>query len=140
MRVNILLIIKIVFWIWLAVLLFLTYFPQLPTAELEIGDEIFRLDYLGHLIFYFVLIVLFILSRLEILYNKFNKLLLFSLFAGIVFATLTELSQKYIPGRTYNIFDLVYNCMGVFLGLVFIYFGHRKNLFYFSVWRGWWFR
>jgi VanZ family protein len=121
-------IIKLSFWIWLVALLFLTFYPRLPTAKIEIGEDIFRLDYIGHFIFYAILITLFLLWRSDAEFKTSKRIFIFSLVAGLAFASLTEISQLFIPERTFNPLDLIYNCLGIVAGLLFIHFRFIRYL------------
>ncbi|MBC8485517.1 MAG: VanZ family protein [Bacteroidetes bacterium] len=128
MKTNLSIIFKVSFWLWLAALLILSYYPKLPTTKIEIGDEIIRLDYIGHLIFYAVLIILFLLWKADSEFKTPGRIFIFSLLVGLAFASINEISQLFIPERTFNPLDLIYNCLGIILGALFIYFGFAKRL------------
>jgi VanZ family protein len=106
----------ILFFIWLGILLVLTYYPDLPTAKVRIRDEWFRLDYLGHLGFYAVLTALFLLWQAGWGRKVNIKLLILTITGGLMLGALTEITQLFIPGRTMNPLDLVYNCAGILAG------------------------
>ena len=104
------------FFSWLTALLVLTYYPDLPDIKVRIRDEWFRTDYLGHAGFYAVLMLLFLL------WHKFRRgalgrvFLLWATLGGIAFSALTEATQYFVPGRSVNPFDLMYNCLGIIAG------------------------
>ena len=112
---------RFLFWFWLIALLFLTYTPTLPNPKIELDDgQYLRLDYVGHLVFYAVLVVLlflwkrnYIASRKRVLYGFIVILLV-----GVGFAILNEVFQQYIPGRTYNPLDMFYNALGIVVGVI----------------------
>ena len=128
MKTNLSLIFKVSFYAWLIALLILSYYPKLPTTKIEIGDEIIRLDYIGHLIFYAVLIVLFLLWKADSEFKTSKRIFIFSLLVGLIFASINEILQLFIPERTFNPLDMIYNCLGIILGALFTYFGFAKWL------------
>ena len=107
----------VLFFSWLAALLVLTYYPNFPTLKVRIRHEWFRLDYIGHLGFYAVLTALFLLWRSGWRKKIQRKLLLLTLIVGFLLGSFTEISQVFIPGRTVNPYDLMYNCIGIFVGV-----------------------
>jgi VanZ family protein len=106
---------------WSLLILAVSLIPD-HRDPLEKGIREFRWDYLEHVIAYFILGGLFIFWRgnrdfgiggLEI-----SGLLLYT----IGMAVLTEYLQIRIPGRSFNIIDMICNLAGVLASLVFIYF------------------
>jgi VanZ family protein len=106
-----------IFFLWFATLLVLTYYPDFPTLKIRIRHEWFRLDYIGHFGFYAVLTMLFLFWQTGWRQRFRMKLLAITLIAGICLATITELTQFFIPGRTMNPMDLMYNCLGIVAGI-----------------------
>ena len=106
----------ILFFLWLSMLLILTYYPNFPELKVRIRYEWFRLDYIGHFGFYMILVALFIIWQNGYRQKVPGKLLLLTMTGGLVLAALTELTQLLIPGRTMNPFDLMYNCLGILAG------------------------
>ncbi len=98
-------------------LLALTYYPDLPMARIRLRNEWFRLDYLGHLGFYAILSVLFMLWRAGWRNRASWKLALVALAGGFLLGAATEATQLLISGRTLNPVDMAYNAAGVVLGV-----------------------
>lgn len=106
------------FFLLLAALLVLTYYPDLPDTKIRVRGEWFRLDYIGHLGFYAALTVSFLVWRAGWRKRVSNKLLIFTLLGGFALGSLTELTQLAVPGRSMNPVDLLYNCLGILAGIM----------------------
>jgi VanZ family protein len=115
------------FFVWLIALLVLTYYPDLPETDVRIGDAWFRTDYMGHAGFYGILVLLFLLWQRA--YRKFlnKRFIIWTLAGGILLGAFTEVTQHFIPGRSFNPFDLMYNCLGIVCGIVAHYFLTNKT-------------
>jgi len=121
---------KALFWVWGLTILILSSLPNIPTQKVNIWDEPFRLDYIEHFGVFAIWGGLFVVWRMKPIgyfYVKNNiKPLLFML----VFAALDEIHQIWIPGRTFNPLDLIYNMSGLVaayvLGPVFIKWLFKK--------------
>jgi VanZ family protein len=108
------------FWLWLLIILLITLLPQSHRIiNIDTNSE-FRLDYTIHFLVYFSLSVLFIFWRIDQWLKISNKELLWYIFSGIAICAITELLQFYIPGRTFNKTDLLFNILGVIVGIVLI--------------------
>jgi VanZ family protein len=113
---------KVLFWIWFVLIIVLSLLPNTPKNKMEIGNIIFRIDYLEHLIVYFLLGFLFIM------YQRTNTSMIIGIYIimGIAWASLTEAVQLFVKGRTFNPVDLVYNSAGITLGLLITWIINRK--------------
>jgi len=116
----------ILFFTWLASLLVLTYFPDLPEMKIRVRDEWFRLDYLGHLGFYAGLAIFFIIWRTGWRAKIQRRIIIWSILIGLILGFATEFSQRAIPGRSFNPFDIMYNCIGILIGIAMVYALSRK--------------
>lgn len=103
-------------------LLILTFWPNMPDTEVRVGKEWFRTDYLGHAVFYAVLIGLFLLWQHRGKGRTGRRFLVITAAAGLAFGLLTEATQHFIPGRSLNPFDLMYNCIGIISGILVYFF------------------
>jgi VanZ family protein len=112
----------ILFFLLLGTLLALTYYPNLPELKVRVRDEWFRLDYIGHLGFYAAVTASFLLWRAGWRNKPNKKLVLFTIIGGLILGAATEFSQLGIHGRSFNPFDLMYNCIGIFAGIIVVYF------------------
>jgi VanZ family protein len=120
---------SVLFFSWLAALLLLTYYPDLPDTKIMIRDEWFRLDYIGHAGFYALLILFFLLWQKSAGKMLRARFILLAATFGILFGALTEATQYFIPGRSVNPFDLMYNCLGIVAGiLVYLLVNNRIRM------------
>lgn len=109
------------FIVWAVIIMTASSIPSLPTLRIRAGEFSLRLDYLTHAAIYAVLAFLGYLSfSNRSLILKPPRLLLVTL-SLIVFASVDEFHQKYIPGRTFNPIDLISNITGIIIVLVFCF-------------------
>ena len=110
---------KYFFWTWFVLILTLSSIPYLPGPDLDKGESMLRMDYIIHLIEYFVLVtlLLFWLGGRE--YKLSKRVVLLTLLGGIVLATVDEYHQIWIPGRSFNPMDMYANYAGVLCGMFF---------------------
>ncbi|MCF8302176.1 MAG: VanZ family protein [Bacteroidales bacterium] len=124
---------KVLFWIWLALIVILSSYPDLSPDE-EKTKRLFsiRLDYLAHIIMYLILSMLVILWKSGLERIRFKTGIIYTLLL-IAFSYVEELHQSIIPGRSYNIVDFIYNSLGVILGyftaLLLIKYRTFENIF-----------
>lgn len=110
-------VLNILFWFWLIITVVLSIIPKTPDSRVYAWGIEFRLDYAEHLIFYFVLGMLFVKSKRQILdANVGLKVLI--IFIWVIFGVLTEYVQKLVPGRSFNPNDMYYNITGLITGLM----------------------
>ena len=104
---------------WIIAIIFVSSIPSIPTLKIQTANSEIRLDYLIHFIEYSLLAFFAFLSFSG---NKFNmsyrKFILITL-ALVVFAIIDEVHQKIIPGRAFNIKDLLCNISGIVAALFF---------------------
>ncbi|MFC2115372.1 VanZ family protein [Bacteroidota bacterium] len=109
------------FIIWTLFILFVSLVPD-SKEIIEQSTENFRWDYLEHFLAYFAFGTLYILWRGDRDFT-IKGLELAVLFAvACSFSFLTECLQMLIPGRTFNIIDVVYNLAGVLGSILVIYY------------------
>jgi VanZ family protein len=98
---------------WVITIIIVSSIPNIPTLKIHTAKHEIRLDYLMHFCEYGVLTFIAFLSfagrEFKIGYRK-ELLIAISL---ILFAVLDELHQKLIPGRSYNIKDIMSNVTGI---------------------------
>ncbi len=117
------------FWCWFITLIVLSVIPKIPESEITVWRLEFRIDYMEHLLFYFILGMLYLKRKKEIVNDTFiGKTMIILLWT--VFAISSELVQKYVTGRTFNPNDMYYNIAGVALGIVvpIFYFKRKQKL------------
>jgi len=104
---------------WVLTIIIVSSIPNIPTLKIHTAKKEIRLDYLMHFCEYGVLSFMAFLSFAGKEFKvSFRKVLLI---AGglIIFAILDELHQKLIPGRSYNIKDMLSNVTGIMAATVF---------------------
>jgi len=120
---------KFLFVIWLLLIIIVSSIPRLPILKIKTSGSSIRLDYLIHFLEYFILSVFFFLWRMNNTRLKFNKILLY-VAIGICFAFIDETYQILIPGRKFNMVDLLFDSFGFSVGIFLIFFitlVHLKN-------------
>jgi VanZ family protein len=112
--------------VWSLVVLVLTLIPG--SAIPEVG--IFQADKLVH---FFIFGVLMILSSYAIKKTAgtkgifLNPLLISSLYS-VGFGVMIEFIQKFVPGRSFSLADMLANTVGVGLGYLIFIFLKKRNL------------
>jgi len=102
--------------------------PDVPTLKIHTHRAEIRLDYLIHFCEYGILALL---AYLTFSGNDFklNGKKYYLMASGLIlFAVLDEFHQKIIPGRSFNIFDMVSNVLGISATLIFTFILFRKIL------------
>lgn len=117
---------RIIFWIWLIFIAIVSSLPNIPTQKINIWDQPFRLDYLEHFGVFAILLALFVFWKSDASGHFSVKKHLIFVIALVFFAIVDELHQIWIPGRTYNPLDLIYNLLGTIAGIYLTKFGLRK--------------
>lgn len=93
--------------------------PNIPTLKIHTARSEIRLDYLMHFCEYGVLTFMAHLSFSESEFKiKYRKFILITI-CLILFAVLDEYHQKLIPGRTFNMKDILSNMTGIFAATIF---------------------
>ncbi len=105
---------------WSLTIITLSSIPNIPTLKIHTsGGAVIRIDYLIHFCEYGLLTFMAFLSfagnGFKITFKKYI-LLIISL---ISFAVLDEFHQKLIPGRSFNIKDIISNVTGILVVTAF---------------------
>jgi len=93
--------------------------PSIPTLKIKTAHSSIRLDYLIHFCEYGALTFLALLWRVEKSYTVILWKFLTITALLMLFAAADEFHQKLIPGRTFNLKDILSNIFGVAGGLLF---------------------
>ena len=112
---------KFLFFTWYLLLIIVSLIPHLPTPKIRVFDSTIRLDYFIHFLEYFSLSILFMLWRINKNSNLKSRMMLLFGVVGMGVAFLGEIYQKLIPGRTFNLIDVICNFAGFVAGILFIY-------------------
>lgn len=118
---------KYFFIAWFFLIVVISSIPYLPIPKIRVSNSIVRLDYIIHFLEFFILSFFFIIWRL----NKKSKVKLINFFLyivlGVCIALLNEVYQKIIPGRTFNLIDSLFNCIGFAVGILFVFLYKRRQ-------------
>jgi len=106
--------------LWAGFLLVIGVIPDTGNFFQQPGSG-FRWDYLEHFIGYFILGMLFVIWRSNHSFRIQPVELIIFLVAASLFGWLTEYIQIFIPGRSFNIIDMLYNLIGVLTGTLLGY-------------------
>lgn len=106
------------FWIWVTLIISFSIIPNGPKMQVEIKENIYRLDYILHFLVYFSLAIFYLLWKADNYFNIISKHLVYFLIGGLILSGLSEYVQTFIPGRTFNPFDFYSNMSGVVLGVI----------------------
>ena len=94
----------------------------------DTGDQIrqsiskFRWDYLAHFSGYFILGTIFVIWRGDRSFRIQTLALIVFMVAGSILGWFAEYIQIFIPGRSFNIIDMLYNFLGILSGTLLGYF------------------
>jgi VanZ family protein len=116
MEINASKIINYAFWFWFIMVIILSVIPGTPKSRVSVWGLEFRMDYVEHLVVYFILGLLFVKRKRDIASEK-NIIKVLYLLMWMIFAIATEFVQKFISGRSFNPNDMYYNVAGIILGL-----------------------
>jgi len=118
---------QLLFWSWLIFILINTVSPkQISSGASEKNLLFIRLDYLEHFGAYLVLSLFFYFWQANGYLSLFKKQFFIFLAGAIVLVVGSELSQLFIPGRSFNEYDLLANSLGLAAGIIFPQFYYRK--------------
>ncbi len=108
-----------IFVFWTVALVIMSIIPNSIPPSLQIGESsIVRTDYILHFISFLLLPIFYFLSGEKNIFRKISLNIWLTLIAGLVFAVLTETIQIYVPGRTFNILDMIWNIFGLLCGIL----------------------
>ena len=98
-------------------------------SKISLGPELIqiRLDHFLHFSVYFLICIYFLLGvRLELHLFKVHSISKFA-FLVLFLAIGSELLQIWVPSRAFNIFDMISNILGFFVGLWIIKVKNRQK-------------
>jgi VanZ family protein len=104
---------------WLLAIISVSSVRDVPTLKIHTSDSEFRLDYLIHFCEYGILAFLTFLTYAETDYKRNNRKFAIATALLILFAILDEYHQKFIPGRAFNVKDIMSNIAGILAALIF---------------------
>lgn len=99
----------LIIFLWILAILILPAFLPMNFPSYRVFGIVICTDYLVHVILFAFLVLTLLLLRINI---HSPAIIVFLL----IVAAMAEIWQMYIPLRTYNIYDLISNELGVILG------------------------
>jgi len=121
--------IRILLWVWVSVIIVLSIIPGIPDHDIKVRGFEIRMDYIEHFVVFAVLAVLLKFSRSNNINNKKRWLNIgLNIIFGLSFSYLVEFVQIYIPGRTYNPVDFIYNMGGFILIYLLLFLFQKKKI------------
>jgi len=105
--------------IWLVIIAGVSSIPNLPTPKISTGKVEIRFDYVFHFCEYGFLTFLAFLTFIRKDFRSELKKFIIITLCLIIFAIADEYHQKLIPGRAFNLEDILSNLTGIFGGLLF---------------------
>lgn len=104
---------------WMTAVITVSSIPSLPTLAIETERSVIRLDYLIHFIEYGIMLVLALMAFSDRLFGIQPKKLVIVTAGIVLFAVVDEFHQKLIPGRSFNVKDILSNLAGIMAGVIF---------------------
>jgi VanZ family protein len=98
---------------WIIAILSVSSVPSIPTLKIHTARADIRLDYLIHFCEYGILAFLSFLAFAEKEFRLSKRKWILLTLGLILFATLDEFHQKLIPGRSFNVKDIMSNVLGI---------------------------
>ncbi|HUX58886.1 MAG TPA: VanZ family protein [Bacteroidales bacterium] len=117
---------RYIFAAWILTILGVSSIPSVPTLQIQIAHTDIRLDYLIHFCEYGILALMAFLSFTNNEFKISSRKLFIITISLISFAVLDEVHQKLIPGRAFNMKDIMSNISGIVGALVFSIVVFRK--------------
>jgi VanZ family protein len=105
--------------IWIVIIAAVSSIPNLPSPKIATGKVEIRFDYIFHFCEYGFLAFIAFLTFVRKDFGLSLKKYLLITICLVIFAIADEYHQKLIPGRAFNLKDILSNLIGVFAGLIF---------------------
>jgi len=120
---------KIYFWLTFLTIAVISILPVSFINIIKIFPKFYiRLDYIFHFISYLILASFFTAWRVGNEKNTISIILIIAF--GIIFSLITEVSQIFIPIRSFNHIDIISNIGGYFLGSITTYYILNKTRYF----------
>ena len=111
---------KILFWTGYTAMFIAAFLPAGGNLSGRKLGSLIRLDYLLHFLVYLAICLYYLFGQKNSLALFREKALLKFILAVFSLATITEVVQIWVPGRSFNPLDWVANVVGVIAGVVMI--------------------
>jgi len=103
---------------WIIIILIFSSIPRVPEIKINTGRLEIKIDYILHFGEYFALAGLALLAFAGSDYSLLARKILVTTLSLLVFAVLDESHQLLIPGRSFNISDMLSNFAGILSGII----------------------
>jgi VanZ family protein len=113
---------------WVLAIIIISSTPSVPVLKIHTAKAEIRLDYLIHFCEYGVLTFMAFLTFASNEFKISNKKIILITICLIAFAILDEYHQKLIPGRSFNVKDIISNISGILATLIFCVVVFRKTV------------
>jgi VanZ family protein len=111
---------------WLLTIIIVSSIPSIPTLKIHTARSEIRLDYMMHFCEYGFLTFMAFLYFADSEFNlNYRKICLITI-SLILFAVIDEFHQKLIPGRSFNVKDILSNISGVIAAMIYCVLVFRK--------------
>ena len=111
---------------WVIIIIVVSSLPNIPTLKFHTSKSDIRLDYLIHFCEYGSLAFLAYLTFAK-RFRTAAKMFFLVTIGLVVFAVADEFHQKLIPGRSFNVMDIISNISGILAAMVFCIVTFRKQ-------------
>jgi VanZ family protein len=103
---------KFIALLYAVIIFVISSLPQLtpPHLGFTLEDKVYH--FIEYSIFSYLLFLTFYRSKTDFLKKN---LFLFSSLIGIIYAYSDEFHQRFVPGRTYDLYDFAADCLGIIL-------------------------
>lgn len=105
--------------VWLLTIIIVSSIPNIPTLKIHTSRAEIRIDYLFHFIEYGLLALMAFLTFTPDDFKLKSKNFLKIAIGVMLFAILDEYHQKLIPGRSFNVMDILSNITGIMAASIF---------------------
>lgn len=112
---------------WLLLVLLLTLTPGENMPQTSLWEDLLSFDKVAHFFIFGVLVFLMIIGLSKQYRYQFlrSKAVQVSLAIGIAYGIIIEIIQLFIPGRGFEVADIIANTIGCFMGFGLFYLVYR---------------
>ena len=117
---------KLIALVYAVLIFIISSIPQIfpPSLGFQFEDKVYH--FIEYSIFSFLLFLAFFEAKTD--FFKKN-VFLFSSLIGIAYAYSDEFHQRFVPGRSYDLYDFLADCLGIILiqTVLWIYLGWKSR-------------
>lgn len=111
---------KLLFWFWFLCIFTLSLFQNIPDQNIYFIRSFVRLDYIIHFVSFAILGFIFV--QLEIKVRKHFRIKdhIYKIMFLFGFGVLTELFHYWISNRTFSLYDMLFNILGLITAILIL--------------------